>query len=401
MSRPPLILLASGDQCYRGYMLERLAQRFAILLLATDPISWEEPYIESSLPVTAGDERGIMTQALALAQRSGADGVLTYHEPCVRIAAEIAERLQLPHCPLPAAAACRDKYLAHTAFVTHGVPVARSRLTWSAEEAVEVARSVGWPVIVKPRALSASFGVTLAASETQVREAFCYADSLSLPEPWTHARGVLVEEYLQGPEISVDSIVHGGRVEPLVFARKFIGQPPHFEETAHMVGPADQVVDNPHEISTILVQAHAALGLDDIATHSEIKLTPQGPKIVEINGRTGGDLIPLLGELALGVDLVTAGAQVATGRPPDTSMPRAGAAAVHFVYADRSGPIRHPRWPDPPDWVNRIDWFLPEGKQIDIDPGRRYFSRLGCAIIEGRSLAECRRRLQEAVSALG
>jgi biotin carboxylase len=401
MSRPKLLLLASGDEEYRGYMLKRLAESYTISLLSPDPLTWERSHIADYALIAADDEPGIFRQADSLAARHRFAGVLTYHEPCVELAARIALHLGLPHCDPVAIGRCRDKLGSRVAFAEAGIPSARFALAKTAEEATKAAAALGWPVVVKPRSLSASFGVTLVHDPAVLETAFWRAYEMTLPEPWAHKRGVLIEEYLDGPEISVDSLVQGGLAKPAVYARKRLGPPPFFEEVGHVVGPAEQIVDEPEVIAELVVAAHTALGLDNVATHAEIRLTRDGPRMIEINGRTGGDLIPYLGELAVGVDVVSAAGRLAVGDSSVAAFPvRHQAAGVHFFYASSAGTVEHREVADPPKWLHQIRWLMPAGRRIDPEPGRLYFARLGYAIVEAGTVAECERRLNE-VQVLG
>jgi biotin carboxylase len=67
-------------------------------------------------------------------------------------------------------------------------------------------------------------------------------------------------------------------------------------------------------------------------THAEIRLTRKGPRLVELNGRLGGDLIPFNSAMATGIDLVAAAAELALGRRPALTATRSFAAEVRFVY---------------------------------------------------------------------
>lgn len=105
--------------------------------------------------------------------------------------------------------------------------------------------------------------------------------------------GALIEEYLTGPEISIDGAVVDGRYTPLFVARKTVGMHPYFEELGHLVNAADGLMSDPQLLAT-LASAHRAIEFRHGVTHTEVKLTGRGPVIVEINGRLGGDMIPLL-----------------------------------------------------------------------------------------------------------
>src|SRR5690606_8676659 len=121
-----------------------------------------------------------------------------------------------------------------------------------------------------------------------------------------------------GPEVSVDSVVYQGTVYPLVVAHKILGTEPPFEyeEVGHDVDGNDPLLDDP-EFQELLDRCHAAVGWRNGMTHVEVKLSPQGWVIIELNARMGGGKIPYLGQLATGVDATLAAAAVAIGQAPD------------------------------------------------------------------------------------
>ncbi|WP_460371062.1 ATP-grasp domain-containing protein, partial [Actinocorallia lasiicapitis] len=181
--------------------------------------------------------------------------------------------------------------------------------------ATALAAGLGYPVVLKPRALSGSIGVVRVGSAAELESAFPAVLGARTGLSARAHLGVLVEEYLDGPEYSVDAVTSGGVTRILVVAEKTLGFAPFFEETGHLV-PA-RPVPGLDDAVELVVRAHAALGLDSMTTHTEVRLTPAGPRLVEINARLGGDLIPYLGRLALGVDAPGAAADVAMGRVPE------------------------------------------------------------------------------------
>lgn len=396
-----LLMLAAGDSGYRRYMLEAIAARYDILLLSPDPLGWEEPFVHGYWRIDARDNRSTRALAADLARRHPVDGVLTYHEPCVELAAVIGQELGLPHCNPRAAALARDKFAARSAQRAAGLPTVRFSLVRDRDEARFVARTIGYPVVVKPRALSAGFGVSLVVDDGEIGGAFDAAAASTLPEPWAYRPGVLVEEYLDGPEISVDSVVQGGRVQPVVHARKLLGFEPAFEEVGHLVAGRDQVLPDralAEEVEATVAATHRALGMDNTVTHTELRLTADGPRVVELNGRSGGGLIPYLGTLATGVDLAVAAADVAVGDVPELAAGRSSAAGVGFLYATPAGQARLHELTDAdrPGWLHDVVRFPAADSRTPIELSRLYFARIGCAIVTAGSLTECAERLHAA-----
>ncbi|MFJ8017342.1 ATP-grasp domain-containing protein [Streptomyces sp. NPDC096339] len=269
----------------------------------------------------------------------GFDGVVSscdYYLPAV---AHTARRLGLPG-PSPEAveAACR-KDLTRRALVEGGVPGPRFALCEGAAEAAAAARELGYPLVVKPVDLCAGMLVRAVRDERELDVA-CQALA-AFP---VNARGqdrapvILLEELLHGPEVSVETVSFGGTTHVVGVTDKSIGGAPAFIETGHMFPAALDDV-RAAEAAEAALGAIKALGLDQVVCHTEIKLTPDGPRVVEVNPRPAGNRITELVRHVTGVDLATACVDVALGRTPDVAPRPTGvrSAAISFLLPDTIG----------------------------------------------------------------
>jgi biotin carboxylase len=330
MEKSSLVIDGSGGRPYREYSFAVLARSYRLFAVLPAAPTWQRGYLDGFAVVDVADPDAIATAVSTLAGDGAEVGVLTWDETVLEATAQAAEQLGLPHMSAQAAARCRDKYATRELMAAAGLPAVRFRLAATADEAVSAAAELGFPVVVKPRALAGSMGVAVAPDEAAVREAFeAAATSRYADLPTGH--GVLIEEYLDGPEISVDSAVLDGVVRCVHVAYKRLGFPPGFEEVGHLVGDWS-TQPWAAQVEELVVGAHHALGVTHGVTHAEVRLTAAGPRLVELNGRLGGDLIPYLSELATGIDLVAAAGRLAFGRAPRLIPIRHRTAEVRFVY---------------------------------------------------------------------
>ncbi|MGC5363255.1 ATP-grasp domain-containing protein [Streptomyces sp. DT24] len=334
--RSHLIVVGSRLKAYREYAMASLARRYDIALVTSQEVTWEKSYVSAYRTADTTDAhalRGAVEDLLTVTPAG--TGLFTWDELSLIATSEVAEQLGLRHLSASAATACRDKYAARGLLDRAGLPGVRHRLAHSVEEASAGAAAIGYPVVLKPRSLAGSMGVTVARDVAELREAYAAVVRTTFPGIRTEA-GVLVEEYLQGPEISVDSCVVDGEAEPVFVARKRLGFHPAFEEVGHLVGPWRH---EPWaaEVEDLVKAAHRALGVELGLTHTEIRLTPSGCRLIELNGRLGGDLIPHLGALATGIDLPSAGAALASGSRPDLAAAHDRWAEVRFLYPAHDG----------------------------------------------------------------
>lgn len=296
----------------------------------------------------------------------GFDGVLSscdYYLPAV---ARTAERLGLPG-PTPRAVenACR-KDRTRRILAEAEVPGPRFAVCTDAAQALAAAREIGYPLVVKPVDLCAGMLVRQVGDDAELARA-CRA----VAEFPVNARGqerapvLLLEELLTGPEVSVETVSHAGAVHVVGITDKSLGGAPAFIETGHMF-PADIGAARAREAAETAVRAVRVLGLDDVVCHTEIRLTPAGPRLVEVNPRPAGNRITELVRHVTGVDLAAACVDVALGRAPDLDPRPTGvrSAAVAFLLPGDTGTLAAV---DGADEVRREPGVL----ELDLaEPGR-------------------------------
>jgi biotin carboxylase len=393
-STPLLLLVGSGNQRYREYILSALAGAYRLWLLDTAEPTWQEQYLVGATCTEINDARAIADASRELAATAGSPhGLLCYDEFLVPSAAAAADLLDLPGPRPEAIAACRDKAATRRVLRAAGVPQPRSIPVATPEEAAAAAAEIGYPVVLKARAQAGSLGVIRVDEAAGVEAAFTAAASASWHGVKNPHPPVLVEDYLDGPEISVDSAVTAEGAEMLVVARKQIGLDPYFEEVGHVVDASDPLLSDP-ELQELLTLVHETLGLAYAATHSEFRLTPLGPRLVEVNPRLGGDLIPYLGLLAGGVDCARAAAEVALGRAPRVRRGLPRAAGIRFLYPPYDCRVNGITVRDrlSPAIVEATITAKP-GQLLQLPP-RAYLSRYGYVIAVADTPAEVQKALE-------
>jgi biotin carboxylase len=393
--KPHLIVVGSGGQPYREYAFVTLAERYRVSAVLPCAPTWQQGYLGDATVADLTDPADLARAVSTLAGGRTDIGLLTWDETVLEVTAKAAELLGLPHMSADAAARCRDKYATRSLLAEAGLAPVRHRLVTSADEAVQAAEALGYPVVVKPRAQAASLGVIRAVDGAAVREAFAMAAACQYADlPTGH--GVLVEEYLDGPEISVDSVVFDGEAECVHVARKRLAYPPYFEEVGHLVTGWSEEPWAP-SVRELVAQAHRVLGVELGVTHAEVRLTSRGPRLVELNGRLGGGLIPFVSELATGIDLVVAAAELAFGRRPRLASTRSDTAEIRFVYppydcevrsVDVAGAAQVPG-------IVHASVLVAEGSHLRLPP-RDPIPRLAVLVAVGAGADDCGRALDAA-----
>ncbi|MFD8889151.1 ATP-grasp domain-containing protein [Streptomyces sp. NPDC059566] len=398
-----VILVGSGQRAYREYLLAGAARRRPIWILdAVDP-TWQEQYVLGSTTVElldrerlVPDTEGLIRAAEAVAAEHRVVGVFSYDETLVVTTALIAERLGLPGLTPRGADNCRNKHNTRQLLTAAGLPQPHFAYVTDAESALATADSFGYPVVLKPRGMGASIGVIRVDDAAGVRAAFEVADAASRGGNSDYEGGVLVEECVMGPEISIDGLVFDGAWTPLFLAHKEVGLAPYFEETGHVVSATDPLLAD-EELLGILRDAHRELGIGHGITHTEVKLTTRGPVIIEVNARLGGDLIPYLGSLATGVEPGELAAEVAAGVRPEWAPTESRTVGIRFLYPPENGTVRSvdvPATADVPGLLETNVMVAP-GATLLLPP-EGYLSRYANLICAGDTVLSCEESLAKA-----
>ena len=245
-------------------------------------------------------------------------GVLTAVHAC--------EEFNLPTMSEDTAVKVKDKGAMIQAFKEHHVAHPDYQILDSKTDEI----MLNYPVVIKPVDNSGSRGINVAYSPNDLGKAL--EDSFS----GSKSGRVIVEEYLDGPEVSVEILVQNGEPFVLQVTDKITSGEPHFIEMGHSQ-PSQLPLPDVEAIRKLAYDAVKAVGIKDGCGHAEIKLTSKGPKMVEIAGRLGGDFITtVLLPVSTGVNIAEYEILRALGTPktfdPDSIVSNRG-VAVKFIEA--------------------------------------------------------------------
>lgn len=222
----------------------------------------------------------------------------------------VAEKLGLPGNNMACTLKSTNKHHMRRAFEQGGDPSPRSILIDADTDLSTL--DLSYPIIVKPTDRSGSRGIYKLETPDGLAEAVRTSASLGFEKK------ALVEEFVEGDEYSVEGISFNGQHHILTMTQKFTTGAPHFIETGHLE-PAPVSAEMFQRVSQVVMHALDSLEIRNSASHSEIKITPDGDvRLIEIGGRMGGDCIGSdLVRYSTGIDYVRAVIQVACGIEPD------------------------------------------------------------------------------------
>ncbi|WP_426445869.1 ATP-grasp domain-containing protein [Paenibacillus sp. S-38] len=320
------------------------------------------------------------------------DALIPATDYASHLTAQAAERLGLRGVPYEAALRARNKDLAREAYEQHGVPGAKYRKVGVLEEALEAAEAIGYPVVLKPTNCASSQGVYFIKNGEELREAFVQLQEFKVTYMDFKVREeYLIEEYIEGPEFSVELFLQEGTPVFAAVTEKRTSPLPYFVEVLHTL-PTSVHRESETALIDTAVRALKAIGLVNGPSHVEVKLSASGPRIIEVNGRPGGDHISsdLLVQ-AFGLDIFAATVNYYLGEPAELQPARKRAAAIAYLTAERDGTVAgisgHEAWKESP-YAVRSDLAVKPGDDVVVP--RSSDDRLGYVITAADSPGEAK-----------
>ncbi|WP_213451950.1 ATP-grasp domain-containing protein [Rhizomonospora bruguierae] len=295
------------------------------------------PHVDQALLLDYGDLDRLLPLARALHEGYPFQTAVSLFELGLLPAARINEALGLAGESVATVELLLDKWRMRRHLAARGISPVASAVGRSGQDVREFVKQNGLPIIVKPIRESGSLGVFRIhdrADVDAVAERFRSLDGQFDVRDLTSAESFhefLMEEFLDGPEISVETLTFDGRHVVVAVTDKECGGP-GFVEIGHSQ-PSGCPPETLREVTRLVTDFLDAVGLRNGPGHTEVKLTSRGPRIIESHNRVGGDRINDLAEIAYGVDMeryaLAAGFGVVEPLAASPE-PRAG-AAIRFL----------------------------------------------------------------------
>ncbi|WP_168203368.1 ATP-grasp domain-containing protein [Oceanispirochaeta crateris] len=262
------------------------------------------------LNIDLKDRVGLVEAAEELMTTRNIQGVFTCGTDFSASVAWIAEKLNLPGIPYQTALDCTDKYRMRMKFKEQNIPIpAFCELSAELDPHKET-KHLLYPLVVKPVDNMGGRGVITVDTPENLEKALSEAIKFS------RTNRAIVEEFMDGPEFSIDSLVVDGELVICGFADRHIYYPPCFIEMGHTL-PSNIEKSEEEEIYRVFKNAVKALNITTGAAKGDIKLTSRGVMIGEIAARlSGGYMSGWTFPYASGVSLVEEGMRLSMGLKP-------------------------------------------------------------------------------------
>ena len=405
----PKVVLVLPKSGYRNEDFVAAAQKLGLEVIAASDVCHQLADIWDEAPVAL---RFRDAQAAAEELASGVRdrkpvAVVGVDDLTALVAALAAEKLGVPHNPPAAVAAARSKALSREKLRAAGIPVPRFELVQrdlaGAELEALLARAP-YPCVVKPLVLSGSRGVIRADDPAQLRSALARTGALLRSPDVAQRRDpqlgrLLVEEFVPGPEVALEGLLMRGRLHVLaLFDKPDPLDGPYFEETLY-VTPSRHPAPLQDAVAREVSRGCAALGLLEGPVHAELRLSPDGPRILEVAARSIGGLCGRALRFGVGVsleELILRHALGLTAEPPPREKRAAG---VLMLPIRKRGVLDEVRGVDEARKVPLIeDIAITAHLREELVPLPEGASYLGFAFARGNSPADVEAALRQAGS---
>lgn len=261
-----------------------------------------------------------------VAQEYLPDGIMTLATDMpMRSVAAATKALGLKGISMDTAIKATDKGEMIKAFKANSVESPWYFIVSDFNKVKEIKAQLTYPCIVKPTDNAGSRGVILVNNENELIDAINYSRKEG------RSGTVIIEEYLEGHEVSVEIVVLKKNVHILSITDKLTTGAPHFVELGHNQ-PSTLPISDQNKIKDLATRAVKAIGLEDGPAHVEIMLTKNGPKMIELGARMGGDCITThLVPLSTGIDMIEATIKICLGQKPDLEPKFEKGSAIRFL----------------------------------------------------------------------
>lgn len=310
MNKKLMILGASILQLPAIEKAKEMGLDVVVVDMNPDAVGFKVPGIEKEIISTID-----IQAVISAAKRHRIDGIMTLATDMpMRTVAAVAKEMNLIGIDEETALKATNKAEMRKALQVNNVPIPKFYVVSNKDEYKDVVKQFNVPFILKPADSSGSRGIFEVKdihNEDLIVEAYEYC------HPFSRVGDVVVEEYMEGPEVSVETLTVNGECHVIQITDKLTTGAPHYVEMGHSQ-PTMLSKEIAEQISKVAKAANKAIGIKNGPSHTEIIVTKQGPKIVELGARLGGDNITThLVPLSTGVDMVECCIKIALGEIPD------------------------------------------------------------------------------------
>lgn len=327
-----------------------------------------------------------VAESIRVAKHYAVDGVVPVNDYGVVTAAAIAEEMGLVGISPEVARYATSKAWMRRKWQQAGAPSVPFRVVETLEEAsLAVEELGGWPLILKPADSrgGASRGVSKIDGREQLGPAMEFAQS------FYEDKSVVIEEFVEGTEHSVETITYAGETHVLAVSDK-VKTPPPYRVDKSVIYPTKYTGAELGRIHGAAKAAVQSLGIDVGPAHVEMCMTREGPRLFELGARCGGGatadpIVPFV----TGVEMFKEVVRIASGERPVALTPQRARGCVYRFITPRPGRVRRTSGlEEVKSWENILDCEVLIGEGAEVREVKTGVDRAGFIIAGGETREE-------------
>jgi len=362
------------------------AKEMGITVITVDrnPQSIGFKYSDYNATVSTNDADGI----LRVAEKYKVDGIMTLStEVAVVPVSYVSEKLRLPGIPLDVAQKATNKHLMRKAFKDNRVPSPTFRLIRDHSKLQDIDNVMKFPLMVKPTTGYASAGIQKVYDVHELYQACASAKKI------TADGSVLVEEFIDGIEVGGESFTVEGLTEMIYITNKKVTAPPRYVPLGHSL-PSIFSDDIVQKIKDVIKNGVRALGVKNGPVNFDIMVTKNGPMVLEMGARLGGNCLPRIVEIHSGIDTMRESILLALGEKPTLLEKRQKPAGVRIITSPVSGVIMNIAGIDElKKYDDIVDIKILVNKGERVNTFKAGTDKIGYMIVTGNTIEEVNEKI--------
>lgn len=322
--------------------------------------------------------------------------IFSTSEYYIEIACTLAKAFKLPANDPVAVKLCRNKDQLAKVLSTHGILCPKTFVINSIEQIDDLCRrNFEFPVIVKPAKGSGSIGVLFCCTKDEI---FNHAKCL-FEENNRESNSVLIQEYIEGDEYSVETLCFDGQIKIVGITKKYLSNHPYFLEIGHdfPVYFAQSITES---IEKLISSSFENLGFIFGPAHTEIRIKNGIPYIIEINPRLAGGMIPKIVQEARGIDLIEATLDLLIGKKVNLSEQYKDTASIRFIIPQTEGFLKSIQFDQDNISKKTIDFKINKNLNELVILRGDFRDRIGHIIVKESTLSACQKLANEMISSI-
>ncbi len=377
------ILIIGGGLLQVPIIQTAKTMKLKTLVADMNPNSIGFQIADEKIIMSTKDLEGMVREAKRYNQSKPIHGVITAGTDASMTVAAVASAIGLPGIRFIDAEACSNKVKMRQRLKEHGLPIPRFAPVWSLQDAKDAVENLSFPLVMKPADNMGARGVIKVNQKEDIPHAFRHA------KKFCPTGELILEEYMEGPELSVDALAFQGQIRMTGIADRIIEREPFFIEIGHNMPSAlpQQILD---EVEDVMTRGMKALGIHLGAGKGDIKVTKDGVKIGEIAARlSGGFMSAFTYPLSTGVNLNRAALLIALGEHPDNLEPVVSRVSIERSLLATPGKLLQISGVDEAKKIDGVNEIFLQSKPGDVikEPTNN-IDKSGHVIISANTLDE-------------